>query len=355
MSDPSLAPERFHERFHAVRRAIAGVVVGQDRVVELLLTAVFAGGHVLLKGMPGLGRTLLVDTLARVLGLQHRRLQFTPDLLPTDIIGTEVLEHDAAHGTRRFRFFPGPVFANLVLVDEINRSPTRTQSALLEVMQERQVTAGGHTYRLPRPFVLIATENTLDTEGVWRLGEAQVDRFLMSIEQRYPSESEEREMILRTTGTAESAADVASGPDEVLAMQALARNVPVVPSVRDFALAVVRASRAGEPGTSAAVAESVRLGASPRAAQALLASAKVGALAKGRLHVARQDVVDVARAVLGHRLLLDVRAETGGRSVDDLVEECLSVAQARTLPSVPRRWSDVLRPWRKPRATGSPR
>lgn len=336
-----LGPDQFGQTFQRIRQELARVVVGQEQAIEQLLVAVFAGGHVLLTGLPGLGRTLLVQTLATVLGLEHRRIQFTPDLLPTDIIGTEVLEHDHATGMRTFRFFKGPIFANLVLVDEINRSPTRTQAALLEVMQERQVTAGGHTYFLPQPFTLIATENSLDTEGVWRLGEAQVDRFMMAIEQTYPDEVAERRILDLTTGTHGNQVERIASPETILAMQALAREVPVVPSVRDFALALVRASRPGEDGAADSLAERVRLGASPRASQALLLGAKVLALARGRLHVSRQDVIDLARPVLGHRILLDVRAQAEGGRFADLLDDLIAQAQERTLPK-PSLWTRLL-------------
>lgn len=342
-NEAPLTAERFCELFHQIRRELGKVVVGQEQTVEHLLVSVLAGGHVLLTGMPGLGRTLMVKTLAIVLGLDYRRLQFTPDLLPTDIVGTEVLEHNAATGERRFRFFKGPVFSNMLLVDEINRSPTRTQSALLEVMQERQVTVGGHTYFLPKPFTLIATENTLDTEGIWRLGEAQVDRFMMSIEQQYPHSEEERRILYQSTGSFQPHVERVTTPEIVLAMQALARDVPVVPSVRDFALAVVRASRPGEAEFPAELRESVRLGASPRAAQALLLGAKVTALARGRGHVTRQDVVDVAVPVLTHRLLIDFRAAAEGLSRTDLIHSLLSAARRTTMPTVSRWTRDVLR------------
>lgn len=338
----NLTPEQFQQTFHRVRQELARVVVGQDRAIEHLLAAVFAGGHVLLTGLPGLGRTLLIKTLAEVLGLEYRRIQFTPDLLPTDIIGTEVLEHQAATGLRTFRFFKGPVFTNLVLVDEINRSPTRTQAALLEVMQERQVTAGGHTFFLPRPFLLIATENSLDSEGVWRLGEAQVDRFMMSIEQTYPAEDEERRILRLTTGTQTDGVERVGSPEVVLAMQALVREVPVVPSVRDFALALVRASRPGEPGAGS-LDDSVRLGASPRAAQALLLGAKVIALARGRKHVSRQDVIDVARPVLVHRILMDVRAQAEGTTFDRLLQALVNQSRERTGEKLSRWTREVLK------------
>ncbi len=337
-----MTAERFREIFQQIRRELGKVVVGQEQSVEHLLVSVLAGGHVLLTGMPGLGRTLLVKTLAVVLGLEYRRLQFTPDLLPTDIVGTEILEHNAATGERRFRFFKGPVFCNMLLVDEINRSPTRTQSALLEVMQERQVTAGGQTYFLPKPFTLIATENTLDTEGIWRLGEAQVDRFMMSIEQQYPKSDDERRMLCQSTGSFRPQVESVTTPETVLAMQALAREVPVVPSVRDFALAVVRASRPGEADSPPEFRESVRLGASPRAAQALLLGGKVTALARGRGHVTRQDIVDVAVPVLTHRLLIDFRAQAAGLNRTDLINTLLDAARRKTMPTVSRWTKEVL-------------
>lgn len=341
---PAMGPERFYEVYHRVRRELARVVVGQQDVIDHLLAAVFGGGHVLLTGMPGLGRTLLVKTLAEVLGLEYRRLQFTPDLLPTDIIGAEVLEHNEATGERHFRFFKGPVFANMLLVDEINRSPTRTQSALLEVMQERQVTSGGQTFFLPRPFILVATENTLDTEGIWRLGEAQVDRFMMSIEQGYPTRDEESRIVAMTTGSSEAAVERVTSPEEVLAMQALVREVPVVPSVRDFALAIIRASRPGEEGAAERVAPAIRLGASPRAAQALLLGGKVRALAAGRKHVTRNDVSAVVRPVLAHRILLDVRAESEGLSFDTVIDAFVEKAHERSLPPASRWTREILKP-----------
>jgi MoxR-like ATPase len=329
---PVMAADDFRTTFQRVREEIARVVVGQRQAVEQLLVAVFAGGHVLLTGVPGLGRTLLVKTVAQALGLDYRRMQFTPDLLPTDILGTEMLEHDHASGSRSFRFFKGPIFANLVLVDEINRAPTRTQSALLEVMQERQVTSSGQTLFLPKPFTLVATENSLDSEGVWRLGEAQVDRFMMAIEQCYPEEEDERLMIQRTTGAAQAQATAVASPEVVLAMQALAREVPAPPSVRDFALALVRASRPLESGAAPGMIERIRLGASPRASQALLLGGKAMALARGRTHVSQQDIIDIARPVLTHRILLDVRAQSEGLTIAGLLDELVRFAHAQTQP-----------------------
>jgi MoxR-like ATPase len=237
----------------------------------------------------------------------------------------------------------------MLLVDEINRSPSRTQSAMLEVMQERQVTAGGHTWFLPKPFTVVATENSLDTEGVWALGEAQVDRFMMSIEQHYPPMEEERRMVALTTGTQRSQAQVVSSPEEVLSMQALVREVPVVPSVRDFALAIVRASRPGEIGAADELGQSVRLGASPRAAQALLLAGKVTALARGRHHVTRQDIIDVVRPCMAHRLLLDFRAAAEGHSFEEILSALIEKAYGKTLPAVSRWTRQLLRPFRDSR------
>jgi MoxR-like ATPase len=334
-SRPAVSVAEFHALFHKIRAELGKVVVGQEQVILHILCAVFAGGHVLLKGSPGLGRTLIVQTLADVLGFKFGRIQFTPDLLPTDITGTEVLEHDVATGDRHFRFFEGPVFANLVLADEINRAPARTQAALLEVMQERQITVGGQTHFLPRPFMLIATENTVDHEGVFPLGEAQVDRFLMMIEQAYPSGGEEKDMLVRTTGLVKPTVEAVANPELVMAMQTLARHVPVTPSVKDFAVHLVRASRPGEVDSDAATS-GIRLGASPRASQALIVLAKVMALAKGRRHVTRQDIVAVAEPVLAHRLLLGFRAQAQGKTYRDILPLLVRAASERHLPDVSR-------------------
>lgn len=331
---PSMDEKKFHEIFCRARKELSRVVVGQERVVEHLLVAVFAGGHVLLTGMPGLGRTLLVKTMAQILGLEYRRLQFTPDLLPTDIVGAEVIEGNVAGGERRFRFFKGPVFANLVLADELNRSPNRTQSALLELMQERQVTAGGKTYFLPKPFTLVATQNTLDSEGTWSLGEAQADRFMMCIEQDYPDEESEGRMLAQTTGNLEVTAQQVTDPATVLAMQRYAKDVPVIPSVKQFTLAVVRSSRPKEKEAVEEVTRDIRLGASPRAAQAMLLGAKVLALARGRRHVTRQDAIEVAPPVMCHRLAMDFRAEAQGRDARHVLKTLLARVQERAVPQV---------------------
>jgi MoxR-like ATPase len=327
--------------FARIRRELQRVVVGQRQPIDQLLAAIFGGGHCLLTGMPGLGRTLIAKSLATILGLDFRRVQFTPDLLPSDLTGIEVLQENKATGARTFRFHKGPVFANLLLADELNRSPARTQSALLEVMQERQVTMGGATYVLPKPFILVATENSIEVEGIWPLGEAQVDRFMLSIPLEYPSEVEEERILLATTGLDNTTVKRAADPQLVLAMQALAREVPVIPSAREFALALVRMSRPGEPDALPIVSAHVRLGASPRAAQALLAGGQVLALARGRRHVTRQDVADLAGPVLRHRVLLDMRAKARGVRFETLLSKMLEAAWGRHLPRL-ERWTRAL-------------
>jgi len=341
MTEQTLSPTEFCEHFARIRDEMARVVVGQERAVEQLLVTVFAGGHALLTGMPGLGRTLLVQTLSDILHLSYRRIQFTPDLLPTDIVGTEVLECNRADDRRTFRFYKGPVFANLVLADEINRSPARTQAALLEVMQERQVTVGGQTYFLLAPFILIATQNNVETEGVWPLGEAQVDRFMMSIKLEYPPLAEERDILRRTTGARSNRGRPVASPEIILAMQRLAQSVPIVPSVKDFALAIVRTSRAGEPEAPAEIKRVIRLGASPRTAQALMLGAKVLALARGRVHATRQDVADLVEPVLRHRLLLDFRAKAEGCDFNYVLRALLRAVRERELPPVSK-WARPL-------------
>jgi len=338
-----VSAERFTEVFTRVRDEVARVVVGQRDAVEQVLMAIFSGGHVLLTGMPGLGRTLLVKSLARVLGLSANRLQFTPDLLPTDITGTEVLELDRTTGSRRFRFFKGPVFANLVLADEVNRSPARTQAALLEVMQERQVTVGGQRYHVPSPFIIIATQNTLETEGVWPMPEAQTDRFMMSIELTYPDEDEELEIVSRTTGVRRIELDPVTEPAEVLAMQRLAQVVPVAPSVKQFAVRLTRASRPGEDGAMPGVEDQVRLGASPRSAQSMVWAGKVRALAAGRHYVIRQDVAAVALPVMAHRLILDYRASAHGLTVAHVVRELVDFVDDQMAPPATARVRTLLK------------
>lgn len=303
--------------------AIAVRVVGQDDVVDLMLVALLSRGHALLVGVPGLAKTLLVASLAQALDLGFGRVQFTPDLLPADITGTDVLQEDEdGSGRRRVRFLPGPIFHNLVLADEINRTPPKTQAALLQAMQERQVTVGAHTHALPEPFQVFATRNPIEQEGTYPLPEAQLDRFLLEVHIEYPSANEEREIARRTTG-----ADVGEVPrvlsaDAVRALQALVPRVPVTDAAVELAVALGRATRPGRAGEERApkeVEEYVRFGAGPRGSQALVLAAKARAALRGEAAADRDDVLAVAVPVLRHRLVLSYRAEAEGvRDVDVL-------------------------------------
>jgi len=315
------------------------VIVGQRYLLDRLLIGVLTQGHLLLEGVPGLAKTLSVKSFADAIDAKFQRIQFTPDMLPADLIGTMIFNpRDGAFSPRK-----GPLFAHLILADEINRAPAKVQSALLEAMQERQVTLGGRTFPLPEPFTLVATQNSLDTEGVFPLGEAQVDRFLVMIEQDYPTAAEEKQMLALTTGTLAVTPERVAGPETVLAMQRLAREVPVVPSVRDLALWIVRSSRPGEREAAPEVVGAVRLGASPRAAQALLLMGKVLALARGRLHVAQRDVLDVVEPVMAHRVLLDFRARAEGATHAEILKALVERAQALSLPAVSRWTRELLR------------
>ncbi len=311
---------KFEEAYGRLRGEIAQVIVGQDAVIEELLTALFVGGHCLLVGVPGLAKTLLVSTVARSLNLKFSRIQFTPDLMPSDITGTEVLEEDPATRRRVFRFIEGPVFANVVLADEINRTPPKTQSALLQAMQEYQVTAGGNTYRLERPFFVLATQNPIELEGTYPLPEAQLDRFMFNIKVDYPSDEEELKIIDTTTSRElASPAQVLSGSD-IVAMQQLVRSVPVSESVLRYAVRLIRASRDEKlPG----VGQYLSWGAGPRAGQYLILGAKARAIMSGRTTPGVEDVRAMAPPVLRHRLVTNFHAEADGVTTDDLVRRLL--------------------------------
>ncbi len=303
-----------------LRAAIAQAIVGQDEVVEQLLIGLLAGGHCLLEGVPGLGKTLLVRTLGQALDLGFRRVQFTPDLMPSDILGTELLEEDHGTGHRSFRFQPGPVFTNLLLADELNRTPPKTQAALLEAMQERTVSYAGVTHVLPAPFFVLATQNPIEQAGTYPLPEAQLDRFLLNIRVDYPSEAEERDILIATTGSAGAAVPAVMDAAAVLALQALVRDVH---AGADLLLWVTRLARATRPGSGAlpVVAQYVRWGAGPRAGQSLILAAKARALLRGRLAATREDVVALAAPVLRHRLVLAFAAEAEGRDADAVIAD----------------------------------
>ena len=306
------------ERLQQLKGAIARAVVGQSEVVEQLLIGLLAGGHCMLEGVPGLGKTLLVRTLGQALRLDFHRIQFTPDLMPSDIIGTEILEEDHGTGRRFFKFQRGPVFTHLLLADELNRTPPKTQSALLEAMQEHTVSYGGTTHALPQPFFVLATQNPIEQAGTYPLPEAQLDRFLLHVRVEYPNESEEREIIRQTTGSRAAEVPAVMGADEVLALQALTREVHVSEDLLAWVARLVRASRPAE-AASAELREWIKWGAGPRAGQSLVLASKARALLHGRLAATREDVQALAAPVLRHRLILSFAAEAEGRSADDAI------------------------------------
>jgi MoxR-like ATPase len=306
----------------ALRTAIAQVIVGQNDVVEQLLIGLLAGGHCLLEGVPGLGKTLLVRSLGDALALDFHRIQFTPDLMPSDIIGTEILEEDHGTGKRYFKFQQGPVFTNLLLADELNRTPPKTQSALLEAMQERTISYAGVTHVLPKPFFVLATQNPLEQAGTYPLPEAQLDRFLLHIRVDYPNEAEERAIVAQTTGAVGVRIEAVMGGEDVIALQSLTREVHVGEDVLAWIVRLVRATRPQASDVSA-VREWVRWGAGPRAGQSLVLAAKARALLNGRLAATRDDVKALASPVLRHRLLLSFAAEAEQRSTDDVIAALL--------------------------------
>ena len=314
-------------RLDALRAAIARAVVGQEAVVEQMLVALLAGGHCLLEGVPGLGKTLLVRSLGQALDLGFRRIQFTPDLMPSDILGTEILEDDHGTGRRMFKFQRGPVFTHLLLADELNRTPPRTQAALLEAMQERTVSYGGTTHALPAPFFVLATQNPLEQAGTYPLPEAQLDRFLLHVRVEYPGEAEEREILLQTTGSRSAEVPKVMDGDEVLALQALVREVHLGDDLLGWITRLVRASRPGADAPQA-VRDWVRWGAGPRAGQSLVLAAKARALLHGRYAATREDVLALAAPVMRHRLLLSFAAEAEQKDADDVVAALLQAVPA---------------------------
>ncbi len=301
-----------------LRNAIGQAIVGQEEVVEQLLIALLAGGHCLLEGVPGLGKTLLVRSLGQALDLPFRRVQFTPDLMPSDIIGTEILEEDHGTGHRTFKFQPGPVFTSLLLADELNRTPPKTQAALLEAMQEHTVSYAGTTHALPAPFFVLATQNPLEQAGTYPLPEAQLDRFLLHVRVDYPSEAEERDILSQTTGTHVAEVPRVMGGDAILALQARVRQVHLGDDLLAWITRLVRASRP-HPDAPEAVHQYVRWGAGPRAGQALVLASKARALLHGRLAATREDVAALAAPVLRHRLLLSFAAEAERKTTDNVI------------------------------------
>jgi MoxR-like ATPase len=316
--------ERAIERLAAIRTAIGRVIYGQESVVDNALVTLLSGGHGLLVGVPGLAKTRLVDTLGRVLGLAAGRVQFTPDLMPADILGSEVLDQ-APDGSRSFRFVRGPIFAQLLMADEINRASPRTQSALLQAMQERHVTIAGRRHDLPAPFHVLATQNPLEQEGTYPLPEAQLDRFLMQIDVGYPDRATERQILIATTGAEEVRAETVAEAGELVEFQRLVRRMPIGESVLEAILTLIRSVRPGdEEGACDEIARHVAWGPGPRAGQALMLTVRARALVAGRLAPSIDDVAALARPVLGHRMALTFAARADGVAIADLVARALA-------------------------------
>ncbi|HOW28021.1 MAG TPA: MoxR family ATPase [Elusimicrobiota bacterium] len=310
---------RLADGYGRLRRELGQVIVGQSEVIEQILIALFARGHCVIVGVPGLAKTLLVSSLARVLDLKFGRIQFTPDLMPTDITGTDVLQEDPVTKERSFRFVTGPVFANILLADEINRTPPKTQAALLQAMQEYHVTVTGKTYPLPLPFFVMATQNPIEQEGTYPLPEAQLDRFMFQVDIRYPDENDEREIIERTTADITPSLNKVLNAQDILVMQDVVRRVPVARNIVEKTVRLVRMTRPQEDRSSQKIKDWVSWGAGPRAAQALILGAKVRAVLHGRFTVSWEDVRALADPVLRHRLILSFRAEAEGVRVSDIV------------------------------------
>jgi MoxR-like ATPase len=314
--------DRFRADFLRLRQEIAKVIVGQDDIVEGTLTALIAGGHVLLEGVPGLGKTLLVRTLADALHLEFRRIQFTPDLMPADLIGTNVV-YETPDGGKRFEFQRGPVFANIVLADEINRATPKTQSALLEAMQEHSVTAAGQTHALPAPFFVMATQNPLEMEGTYPLPEAQLDRFLFKLLVKFPSASDIEVILDRTTEATKHKDEPVFDGERILALAQLVRQIPIAAEVRRYGIAVVMATHPENEQAAPMSKQFVRYGSSPRGAQALILGAKLRAILDHRYHVSKEDLRAVASMALRHRLILNFEGQAEGVQTDQVVENVL--------------------------------
>jgi MoxR-like ATPase len=319
------AVERLKDAYAKVRAELARVIVGQGEVIDQILIAMFSEGHCILEGVPGLAKTLMISTLARCLNLTFSRIQFTPDLMPSDITGTEVIQEDRATGERAFKFMRGPVFANVVLADEINRTPPKTQAALLESMQERQVTVGGIRHPLPEPFFVLATQNPIEQEGTYPLPEAQQDRFMFKIFVGYPSYEDEFKIAEKTTAAFSTDVDRVLTGEEIKSLQKIVRRVPAAPHVINYALRLVRQTRVHEGKAPDFIREWVTWGAGPRAVQYLLLGGKARAVLNGRYYVSTEDVRAVAHPVLRHRIITNFNAEAEGVTPDKVVDRLLEI------------------------------
>ena len=322
-TDDVSAVQTLRDAHDRVLAELRKVIVGQDRVIDEMMIALFARGHCLLVGVPGLAKTLIVSSLAQALSLSFKRIQFTPDLMPSDITGTEVIQEDRTTGTRAFRFLPGPVFGNVILADEINRTPPKTQAALLEAMQERHVTVGGQRHDLTPPFFVLATQNPIEQEGTYPLPEAQQDRFLFKVFIGYPSYDEEYQVAERTTGEADPRIEEVLSREDILRFQHVVRRVPAAPDVIRHALDIARATRPAEASAPDFVRKMISWGAGPRAVQALLVGGKARAAMKGREHVAADDIRALAQPVMRHRIVTNFSAEAEGFTTDRIIDELL--------------------------------
>ncbi len=324
-NDDLAAVERLKSAFDKLRAELGKVIVGQHGVLEELLTAIFARGHCLLIGVPGLAKTLMIHTLADALNLTYNRIQFTPDLMPSDITGTEVIQEDKATGIRQFKFLRGPLFANIVLADEINRTPPKTQAALLEAMQERQVTVGGERHRLPDPFFVLATQNPIEQEGTYPLPEAQLDRFMLNILVDYPDEEEELDIVRMTTSIQRPMVSKILAGSDILELQEIVRKVPVADHVARYAVRLTRMTRREKGDVPDFIRDYVSWGAGPRASQYLVLAAKARAVLYGRYYVSTEDIRAVAGPVLRHRIITNFNAEAEGLKPDDIVQRLTKV------------------------------
>ena len=311
---------RLHEARNKILEQLGKIIVGQENVIDEIMICLFSRGHVMLEGVPGLAKTLMISTLAQALDLSFSRIQFTPDLMPADVTGTEIIEENKATGQRDFRFMQGPLFANVVLADEINRTPPKTQASLLEAMQERQVTVGRTRHELSDPFFVLATQNPIEQEGTYPLPEAQQDRFMFKVYVEYPSFDEEFEVARRTTGTSSAKVEPVLGADEILKLQQLVRQVPVSDHVVRYALSLVRQTRVGSDGVPDFVDELIGWGAGPRAVQFLILGGKARALLEGRFHVQVEDIQHLAKPVLRHRVVVNFSADSDGITSDDVID-----------------------------------
>ena len=327
--DDLKAVEKLNSGYKRIRDEIGRVIVGQDQVCEELLIALFARGHCILEGVPGLAKTLLVSTLAKALSLSFNRIQFTPDLMPSDITGTEIIQENKSTGAREFRFVKGPIFANAVLADEINRTPPKTQAALLEAMQEHTVTAAGNRHVLPEPFFVLATQNPIEQEGTYPLPEAQQDRFLFKIQVRYPTRDEEKKIIGMTGDPFRTELKHILSAEEILELQNIVDRVPVAETVLEYAMDLVRQTRVKEGESPQYIKDWVTWGAGPRASSYMIRAAKARAVLRARYHVSREDVDAVAKPVLRHRIITNYNADSEGVTTDQIVDKLIQTTSAR--------------------------